>query len=129
MYSEDSLFTLTPPQILGVLGIAIGLGALFLWLVVRMARGPWPLRLLVGLLAALAFDWLSPQVFYEYYRLILPDLPQQIVVGPVDVMEFSRVITFRDTPSLSTHGRGVFYAILVIVSVFATRRPRRNAAN
>lgn len=129
MYAEDALFTLTNLQITGVLTIATCLGAVFVGLVILIARGAWPMRLFVGSLAALAFEWLSPQVFYEYYRVIIPNLPRQSVLGAPDLVGFLNVISFRDTASLSAHGRGVFYLFLLIVSLCATRRCRRNAAN
>ena len=130
-YDGDSLFTLTGLQIAGVLAVGLGLAGLTLALLWHLSRNrAWPMRLALALVAAALFDWLSPQGFYEYYRVIIPGLPRQIVVGePTGLIELARLYLFQGPETLSAHGRGLFYWTLLIVALWRFDSRRRNAAN
>ena len=97
MYSEDSFFTLTPMGQFGLVTVSFGL------LLGVLALASWGVkgrRLSIRITTALAiywlFVWLSPQIYYAYYRMIIDGLPQQWVIGcaalgrGVAVYEFHR---------------------------------------
>ncbi len=127
LYAQDSLFTLNNPQIAGVLLIALAQSGLAIWATMRFGRGRrWPVRLALAILAFWLFEWLSPQVFYSYYRWIIPGLPAQWVIGmPPGPWAVAEIAAFRGPASLSAHGRGALAWLLIALSLW----PRRDAAN
>ena len=131
LYAKDSLFTLSPPAILGILAIAGALAvlsALLVWWV--SGRGRLAVSMAAAVLVFLAFEWLSPQVFYEYYRLLQPALPAQFLLKrPPDVTVLFETVTFRGPSNLSFHGRGLLFWILLTVALVRTITARRSAAN
>lgn len=59
------------------------------------------------LLFAVAFSAL-PQVFYTFYRLIIPGLPQQwIIKGLIDVDRLKVVAQLNETGALADHAAGI----------------------
>ncbi|MEM0948800.1 MAG: hypothetical protein AAGK37_15475 [Pseudomonadota bacterium] len=127
LYAGDSLFTLTPLQVAGVVALAALLAALALSASWRMMRGRrWPVRLALAALAFWLFEWLAPQVFYTYYRVIIPSLPAQWVIGWLPgPAALGELLTFQGQTSLSAHSRGVLGWLLVASALW----PRRDAAN
>ena len=121
MYAGDSLFTLTPPQITGVLLLGAALWTVCLAAV--RAVGPRGLRIGAALVLAWAFEWLSPQAFYSYYRLILDGLPAQWVVGwpPPGPAHMARLMGFSLEASLSAHGRALVAWSLLLAALPARR--------
>ncbi len=127
LYANDSLFTLAPPQVAGVVVLAALLVAFALWASWRMMRGRrWPVRLGLGAIAFWLFEWLSPQMFYTYYRLIVPGLPAQWVIGwPPGPGALAELLAFQGQASLSAHGRGALGWLLIAAALW----PRCDAAN
>jgi hypothetical protein len=68
-------------------------------------------------------------VFYEFYKTIIDGLPTQWVIRLPTLQGLLDLITFRGQPSLSSHGRGGLFWVLMIVALLAGRRFRRDAAN
>ncbi len=129
-YAEDSLFTLDGGGIAGVLVIAVALSALAigaLWVIAR--RKALPIRLMAAMIIFVLFEWLSPQAFYEFYKTIFDGLPTQWVIRAPTPQGLLDLITFQGPSSLSSHGRGVLFWVLMIVALLVGRRFRRNAAN
>ncbi|MEO1551397.1 MAG: hypothetical protein AAFR93_13370 [Pseudomonadota bacterium] len=91
---------------------------------VRLARGhAWPLRLCVGAVTAYGFVWLSPQIYYAYYRAIIPDLPAQwVIFPPPGLGEIWRLATFTDATSLSAHGRGLLIWAMCACALLARQK-------
>ncbi|QPH54977.1 hypothetical protein [Pontivivens ytuae] len=84
------------------------------------------LRLTVAILSFALFVWFSPQIYYAYYRLIIPGLPPQWVIGWYP--EAGAVVTllsFTGSTTLSAHAKGVLGWCLVATVLIARRRPRR----
>ena len=130
-YADDSLFTLTPVQVGGTGALAAALWAatlLLLWGLRPSNRG---VLLAVSLaLAALLFwlfAWLSPQAFYQWYRVALGGLPQQWVIGaPPSARDLLAQMTFTGADDLSTHGKGVMgWSLLALALARKGPRPVR----
>ncbi|MEX0339358.1 MAG: hypothetical protein AB3N11_09995 [Arenibacterium sp.] len=116
MYARDSFFDLSA---WGQVGLAALSALLFLAIVAlthfatrRMAL--WS-RVLIGLVAFWAFVWLSPQVYYMYYRMIIPALPLQWVIKPpVGPQRLIQLLTFQWRANLSAHGQGLLGWCLIL---------------
>lgn len=121
MYAEDSFFTLTPLAQVGLAALSLSLAGLSVLFVRWLRRGRW-----IGLLASISvfwvFLWLSPQVYYTYYRAVIPGLPAQLVIrappGPGQVL---RLMTFQDRVTLSEHSKGVLGWALIAAGLWRQR--------
>lgn len=83
MYAGDSFFTLTPGGQAGLVALSGVLGLAMVWLTWWLTRRRGiAIRLAVWAVLFVAYLWLSPQVYYFYYRLIIDGLPLQWVIGP-----------------------------------------------
>ena len=123
MYHEDSLFTLSQGQILGLLILSVvlcvGMTALSYWSTRRL-----PLWGRAGFAIGLIylFLWLSPQIYYTYYRAVIPGLPAQWVIRTAPgLSETLGTLTFSYRATLADHGRGVLCWAILIAAVL--RRP------
>jgi hypothetical protein len=124
MYDSDSFFTLSVPGQIGLAALSLMLAFVMVLLTLRVTRSlPIGLRLAVALLLFAAFDWLSPQVYYAYYRVIIPDLPLQWVIGlwPDPLASF-RLLTFSVAQDLSAHGRGVLGWTMLLIPALTSLR-------
>lgn len=129
-YHEDSLLTLDGAGIAGVLVIAAVLALIAVLATWRLARRQiLVIRMVVAVMVFAIFEWLSPQAFYAFYQTIFDGLPSQWVARFPTLPGLLEVIGFQSRPSLSSHGRGVLFWLLLIVALLAGRRFRRNAAN
>lgn len=109
MYGEDSFFTLGPWERLGLLALSAGLAGLTLLAARaghRLLGGGLSLRISLALVLLWGFDWLSPQVYYAYYRAIIPDLPAQWVVGwPPPPWRVGEILALLGPATLSEHAK------------------------
>lgn len=142
-YDDDSLFTLEPFEIAGVLTISTVLILAFFWLSTvllvpvfsrldgsvagRLVLVP-PALALVWFLFALAHA-VSPQIYYTYYRAILDGLPAQWVIkGWIDIETVMTAAQLPTDGSLSMHLTGlVIWTIPVLVLATAALRWRPQA--
>ena len=127
MYDSDSFFTLSVPGQIGLAVLSLVLALAMVVLTLRMTRSlPIGFRLALALVLFVAFDWLSPQVYYSYYRMIIPGLPLQWVIGTLpDPSASFRILTFSAAQDLSAHGRGFLGWAMMAASVLAPRRARQ----
>lgn len=127
-YPQDSFFTLSTFGRTGVLTISvISIALLFFILsiktkwILQMAPSAVFLRISVALLDCLVsmglfgvFFSASPQIYYTFYRVLIPDLPQQIVIK--SLYDLDKLILIAQLPvsgTLSQHLSGiVFWAIV-----------------
>ena len=123
-YDGDSFFTLSMAGRVGLLLLSAALSVLFIVLSHRVARG-WPVavRPILALLLFWLFVWLSPQVYYLYYRFLIPDLPLQWVLktppGPLDIV---RLLIFQGRETLSDHGKALLGWGLIAAAVIPSIR-------
>ena len=131
MYAQDSFFTLSPAGQAGLAAVSLGLAGLAVWGAFVFARRQrWPLRLAVALIVFWNFLWLSPQIYYIYYWLIIEGLPLQWVLGaPPSPATILRLLTFGADATLSAHGQGVLGWALILVCGAGNAAFRRDAAN
>ena len=122
MYSQDSFFDLSFWERVGLVGISAMLATLTLlaaWVILRN-RAPW-LRILGALTLLWLFVWVSPQIYYTYYRMIIPDLPLQWVIWPPPGPgEALRMLIFSGPQNLSAHSQAVLGWALIALP-FASR--------
>lgn len=121
-YANDPLWTLGAA---GAVGLVLLAGSLAIATLLGLAR--WrPRRRGWAALGALAifwvYLWLSPQIFYLYFLLLIEGLPLQWVArvpGPADTL---RSLSFTGSGQISRHAEGVLGWLLFAVSL---RSPSR----
>lgn len=126
MYEGDSFFTLTVAGRVGLVSISSCLALLWLWAAYEMRRFP---RIAAGACALALmwlFIWLSPQIYYMYYRLLFDDLPLQWVARWPEVSGFFTTLLFRGRATLSAHSLALLGWVTISIAILW---PRRNAAN
>lgn len=109
MYQEDSFLTLGSWGQVGLVLISLALGLLMLCGVRRVIRRQaLVLRLCLALVAFWAFLWLSPQVYYFYYMVLIDGLPwQSVIKAPPGLTDMASLLTFTDEANLSNHSKGL----------------------
>ena len=117
MYQQDSFFDLSQWERVGLVCISAMLAILFLFASYRLLRNkPILIRLSGALMLFWVFVWVSPQIYYTYYRMIIPDLPLQWVIwppaSPVDAL---RMMVFSGPQNLSAHSQGILGWVLLVV--------------
>ena len=125
-YEGDSFFTLSIAARWGLAGLSILLSGLILALSHWLGRGrSVAVRLGVAGVLFFAFVWLSPQVYYAYYRMIIDGLPAQLVVkGPPGPLDLLRQLGFVAAATLSDHGKGVLGWVLFAMAAMGPGRRR-----
>jgi len=117
MYAGDSFFSLSTG---GTIGLAVLSGVLAFAVLcgaIRLMRGRGIVaRLVIGAVVFAAFVWLSPQVYYAYYIFLFEDLPLQWVVRIPTAGIFFETISFTGRSTLSAHGKGALFWVLVIAA-------------
>ena len=136
MYNDDPFFNLTMIGrgglgILSAVLFMLLLGAAF-WSFRKIKLGQWAPVILVRLALALvlfwAFEWLSPQIYYQYFQLIFDGLPMQIVVkSPPSAAALYDLLTFSAKQTISYHSRAILGWALIAAALI-TSVPNRNAA-
>ncbi len=119
MYAGDSFFSLTMTGRVGLTVLSLVLAALTLSVFVKIAcHLSRPARLMLALLVLWVFVWLSPQIYYLYYLVLIDGLPLQNVVqmppGPTDIM---RLLGFGGKASLAHHSQGLMGWMLILISL------------
>lgn len=116
MYQQDSFFDLSQWERVGFVCISAMLAILFLFASYRLLRNkPILIRLSGALILFWVFVWVSPQIYYTYYRMIIPDLPLQWVIwppaSPVDAL---RMMVFSGPQNLSAHSQRILGWVLLV---------------
>ncbi|MEL6520178.1 MAG: hypothetical protein AAFQ66_04395 [Pseudomonadota bacterium] len=130
MYRQDSFFDLTPWGQFGLLCLSLTLFGLFVLVARTMLHQRRPFLRVIGALTLFwLFVWLSPQVYYQYYSLIIPDLPVQWVIWPPRGLgEALQLLLFAGPKSLSAHGQGLLGWSLIIAPFLKFEYVRRGTA-
>ncbi len=91
----------------------------------RLSKSPG-LRMIAALAVFRIFLWLSPQIYFFYYQIILDDLPWQIVVGgPPNPTALIKLMLFSGPATLAAHAKGVLGWTLFILGPLTTARTVR----
>lgn len=118
---------------MGQFGLAV-LSGLLATVLVALAYGlsrrlSVTLRLALWAVLITGFVWFSPQVYYSYYRAIIPGLPVQSVVGaPPDLATIVELLSFTGRATLSAHSTGVLGWLMLAAALWRPRfldRPGR----
>ncbi len=115
MYRDDSFFTLSGGAQIGLALVSFLLVWTVFWIVSTLAKGrPIWLRLMLAALLFVAFVWLSPQVYYAYYRAVIEGLPAQWVISAPN-WDPLHYLSFTGPRNLSAHGQGLLgWAMLAL---------------
>ena len=124
MYTQDSFFDLSPLGQVGLACLSLGLAVFTIWSAARVLRNRHIALRIIGALAFLwLFVWLTPQAYYQYYRVLIEDLPQQLVIRtPKTPVYLFQILSFQGPQNLSAHSQGILGWCLLIVPFL--RRPR-----
>jgi hypothetical protein len=127
LYTQDSFFTLTYPGQVGLVMLSLSQAACFLWFAISIGkRTSRPGRILISIGLFALFVWLTPQVYYAYYSLVLKGLPLQWVLkSPPTPTDLGRLLTFTGSPNLSAHSKGALGWLLLIIPQLVTRQSKR----
>ncbi len=125
MYAGDSFYGLSATgqgglvvlsSLLALAAVACVLGLFRL----SKSRG---LRMFAGLAVFCIFLWLSPQIYYFYYQIILDDLPWQIVIGgPPNPTALIKLLLLSGPATLAGHAKGVLGWTLFLLGPLATAK-------
>ncbi len=138
MYAGDSIFGLSAAGQGGLVVLSAVLAAAAVVCVFALFRlsSSLVLRMIAALAVFWVFHWLSPQIYYFYYQIILDDLPWQIVIGgPPNPMASIDLLLFSGPATLAGHAQGVLGWTLFILGPLARiprhelTRGRRQGAN
>lgn len=127
MYARDSFFDLSLAGQCGLVALSLLLSIAFLLVARLLLRTDaiW-VRLLGALSLYWLFVWLSPQVYYEYYRLLIPSLPAQWVIWPPRTpAEALALLSLQGPHSLSAHGQALLGWSLLAAPFVRVSRKRR----
>lgn len=124
MYSQDSFFDLSGWGQVGLAVISLTIFALMVLAARRLFRRfPIWVRFAGALLLFCLFVWASPQIYYMYYRMIIPDLPLQWVIWPLrDPFKPLEMLFFSYRNNLSAHGQGILGWATILAAVLPRKR-------
>ena len=124
MYEGDSFLTLSLAGRAGLVALSVVLAAGTGWLVMRFGRNrARALRVWLAVMAYWAFLWLSPQIYYFYYMILIEELPwQSVIKRPPSLTDVLSLLSFTDVPSLSNHAKGVLGWGLVLIGISGAGR-------
>jgi len=127
MYLEDSFFDLSPWGRVGLLLISTCLFLITLFVTRRLlVNKPIWLSVSGSIVIFVLFVFLSPQVYYMYYRILIDGLPLQWVIKPTEApVEALKYITFQGPQNLSAHSQGLLGWILVLTPFLKWRKIKK----
>lgn len=124
MYRQDSFFDLSHWGQVGLATLSLSLFVLMV-LLARLLLRRYPIwaRFFGALVMFWVFVWFSPQIYYMYYRLVIPDLPLQWVIWPSrDPLRPLKMLFFAYQHNLSAHGQGLLGWATILAAVLPQRR-------
>ena len=129
MYAGDSFHNLSGAGQAGLLVLSAFLALVAVTCVLaplRTATSPlW--RMAAALVVFYGFLWLSPQIYYVYYRMIFDDLPWQMVVGPPpDPALIIALLLFQAPATLAAPAQGALGWLLLALGPLAVWGRRKN---
>ncbi|MBO6815404.1 MAG: hypothetical protein JJ891_11120 [Rhizobiaceae bacterium] len=126
MYAEDSFFHLSVAGRAGLALLSAGLATVTVILFLKVSnRFGLAVKVFTALVFTWLFMWLSPQVYYLYYRILFSDLPLQTVIGqPPDIESLLRMVSFTANQNLSDHSKGLLFWLMTAAGTCSTMRNR-----
>ena len=126
MYNQDSFFGLSKWGQIGLVCISTVLFIFMIFVTYKLLhrRTLW-VRIIGALVLFWLFVWMSPQIYYTYYRTIIPDLPLQWVIWPPDSpLVAIRYLLFTGPQNLSAHSQGLLGWLLMAVTFLKLPKSR-----
>ena len=126
MYNQDSFFGLSQWGQIGLVCISTVLFIFMIFVTYKLLhrRTLW-VRIIGALVLFWLFVWMSPQIYYTYYRTIIPDLPLQWVIWPPDSpLVAIRYLFFTGPQNLSAHSQGLLGWLLIAVTFLKLPKSR-----
>ena len=117
MYKFDSFFDLSFWERVVLVGISTVLFLMMLFAARALLKGRSIWIIIPGALILFwLFVWVSPQIYYTYYRMIIPDLLLPCVIWPPPGPgEAFWMLIFQGPQNLSAHSQGLLGWSLLIV--------------
>lgn len=128
MYAGNSFYSLSAAGQGGLVVVStlLALAAVACVLALFRVSKSLGLRMIAALSVFWVFLWLSPQIYYFYYQIILDDLPWQFVIGgPPNPTALIKLLLFSGPTTLADHAKGVLGWTLFILGPLATARTVR----
>ena len=119
MYQQDSFFDLSPLGRVGLVCISTTLFLVVLAAAFFLLRNRQVWARFTGALVLFwLFVWVSPQIYYQYYRLLIEDLPLQWVIWPPrPPSEALSLLFFQGPHNMSAHSQGGLGWSLILVQL------------
>ena len=127
MYLQDSFFDLSQWGRIGLVCISTFLFlSVFVITAKLLAKKPVWFKISGALFIFWLFVWVSPQIYYMYYRTIFEDLPLQWVIWPVESPKVAlEYLTFQGPQNLSAHSQGLMGWVLIATPFLPKRWIKR----
>lgn len=109
MYLQDSFFDLSQWGRIGLVCISTFLFlSVFVITAKLLAKKPVWVKISGSLFIFWLFVWVSPQIYYMYYRTIFEDLPLQWVIWPIERSKVAlEYLIFQGPQNLSAHSQAL----------------------
>jgi hypothetical protein len=116
-FAEDSFFTLSLMERIGLLSLSLVLSAICIVLVYLIPY--WrPLRVFIAVVVFYLFVWLSPQLYYLYYIMIFDGLPWQMVVRmPPLLSDLFAVVFFVQSENLAKVSQAILFWLMIFAAI------------
>ncbi len=125
MYAGDTFYGLPAVGQVGLIVLSglLAVAAMACLLALFRLSKSLGLRIVAALAVFWIFLWLSPQIYYFLYQVVLDDLPRQIVIGrPPAPLASIELLSFSGPATLAGHAKGVLGWALILLGLWPRRR-------
>lgn len=132
MYDQDTFFQLTLLARTGLVLLSLVMAFVLIVLMLLVCKKLPRLNVLFGALSRVSiailflwlFVWLSPQIYYLYYLVIIGDLPwQNVISAPPSLGDLAHMLSFQSPNSLSRHAKAALGWVLMFVAAISVFLP------
>jgi len=124
LYQNDSFYSLSTFGQLGLVFLSLLLCLGLMWVLCRLSRGRSVMvSVLLSLVLFYLFVWLSPQIYYSYYWLIMENLPvQNVIKRPPSFYKIADFMFFQGRATYSNHAKGLMNLAMISLAVWSSTR-------
>lgn len=132
MYDQDTFFQLTLLARTGLVLLSLIMAFALIMLILLVCKKLPRLNVLFGVFSHVSiailflwlFLWLSPQIYYFYYQVIIGDLPWQNVIStPPSLGDLAHMLSFQSPNSLSHLAKAALGWVLMFVAAISIFLP------
>ncbi len=115
MYAGDTFFHLSPVGQIGLGLLSVFLASIYILGFIKIStRFAMIVKVPLAIVLLWFFIWLSPQIYYLYYRMIFDTLPLQWVIQtPPSILSLLEIIFFFGDSTLSAHSKGILFWLMI----------------